>query len=80
MCCVLVAETAVFLDLHTIRVVLFFFHGVVVPLFAVLTCQGNFCAHLISLLTILAFQKKHLFSATDNITHILRLCQINFDN
>ena len=44
-CCMLSAESAVFADLHTFRMCLFVFHGVVVALLALRTFQCNSCTH-----------------------------------
>jgi hypothetical protein len=46
---VFVAEFAVFLCFHAVGVVLFFFHCVVVALFALGTRQCDFCTHFDSL-------------------------------
>ena len=43
--CMLLAESAVLLDLETIRHVLLFFHCIVVSLLAFCTSQCNSCAH-----------------------------------
>ena len=49
---VLSAESAVFLHFETVGVILFVFHGVVVPLFALIASQGHFHAHSRHLLKI----------------------------
>jgi len=41
----LVAKTAILLGFHTVGVILFFFHSLVIALFAIYTGKGNFCAH-----------------------------------
>jgi len=43
--CVFVAKTAKLFNFHAVWMVLFFLGGIVVALFAILTCQGYFCAH-----------------------------------
>jgi len=42
---VLVAETAVFFCLHTVRMVFLLFCGVVIALLAILASKGDFGAH-----------------------------------
>jgi len=43
---VLIAEFAVLFCFHAVRVVLFFFHRVVVSLLAICAGQGDFCTHV----------------------------------
>ena len=40
------AETTVLLGLHSLGMILLFFHHVVISLLALGACQGNFYAHL----------------------------------
>jgi len=71
---VFVAKTAVFLDFHTVRVVLFFLGCVVVTLFAVCACQGDFCAHCFTSLCLIVgnyIAKKDTFVPRESITAFL---------
>jgi hypothetical protein len=46
---VTLAESAVFLGLHTIGMSLFILSGIVITLFALCACQCDLCTHILSL-------------------------------
>jgi len=82
MWCVLITKLAKLFCFHAVRMILFFFHGVVIALFAFRTRQGDFCTHfkILASLYTLATLKKHRRPMSEHyLRTILRICQIFFD-